>query len=200
MTVLYVVSDQQGAGKTALCATLTHLLREQGKDVAVFKPFAGGGADSDASSYGKLLGVGVEGWPVEAGNGDLTSGSLDELKATFGNISEGKDVVVVEGSNVLSTADSRRLADALDAKVVVVAQYRQDLSSSDLKAVADGYGERAIGVVINGMTRYMGTEVESNLLPSLQEAKPGTQMPLDGSFSGQVSTLVAGVNRFEFTH
>ena len=53
MTVLYVVSDQQGAGKTALCATLTHLLREQGKEVAVFKPFAGGSGRCDTILFSR---------------------------------------------------------------------------------------------------------------------------------------------------
>lgn len=170
MTVLYVVSDQEGAGKTALCATLAHLLGQQGKEVAVFKPFSSGVADSDASAYGKLLGANVEGWPVDAGSGDLSSGALDALKSVYASISQGKDVVVVEGSNALSHADSRRVADALDAKVIVVAQYRQDISSSALKSVAEGFGERTLGVVVNGMTRYMGTDVESNLMPSLQGA------------------------------
>ena len=58
MSVLCVASDQEGVGKTAFCATLAHILAQQGKTVSVFKPFkdkgAGRSPDPDRIIYEKL--------------------------------------------------------------------------------------------------------------------------------------------------
>jgi BioD-like phosphotransacetylase family protein len=162
VTVLYVVSDQQGAGKTALCATLARKLAQQGKKVTVFKPISGAGSapdtDPDVRIYGKLLGIKAEGWPVD---------SPAAVKDAVNRLSEEYDVVIAEGSNAMSLAESKQVADALDSKVVAVAQFRRDLSPADLKPLSNTFGERLIGFIINGLTKYLGTEVRTGLLPAM---------------------------------
>ena len=61
MSILYVVSDRPGAGKTALCMALTKLLRAQSKSVAVVKPVADDEDDIDAAMYAELLGTDTRG-------------------------------------------------------------------------------------------------------------------------------------------
>ena len=61
MTVLYVVSDREGAGKTAVCATLAGKLAGMDSKTALVKPIAASGLaagdDPDAASYAGLLGT-----------------------------------------------------------------------------------------------------------------------------------------------
>ena len=168
MTVLYVASDQEGAGKTALCATLARMIEQRGKGVAVFKPVARDGQDSDAGVYHSLLSQRAEGWPIGRPEKGLDQGTLEKVRAAFESVSQGADVVVVEGSCALTPQESRQLADALDAKAVVVARYRQDLVASHLKEWTQIFEGRLLGFVINGLTRYLGTEARTRLLPSME--------------------------------
>ena len=172
MTVLYVVSDQEGAGKTALCATLAHKIGQHGVKAAVFKPVAAAGLDSDSDPdtqvYHKLLGQHAEGWPLNLSGSGLTPALLKETKDVINQVSEGADVVLAEGSCGLSAEEFEVLVDALDAKVLVVSRYRHDLSASQLKHWQEALGDRLVGFVINGLTRYQGTDARSNLLPSME--------------------------------
>ena len=171
MAILYVVSDKEDAGKTALSVTLAHRLQLEGKRVAVFKPVARDGlttdSDPDPAIYRKLLDRIPRGWPPHQPQGGLTADVFEGLKAAVDRESKGT-VVVAEGSCGLSREAHEQVADALDAKVLIVAGYREDLSASELKPWKELFGERLVGFVINGLTRYKGTDSRTKLLPSLE--------------------------------
>jgi len=171
MAVLYLASDQEGAGKTALCASLAHRMEQAGRKAAVFKPVAGEGlgadSDPDVASFHKLLDQRAEGWPIDLPKRGLTAKPLGEIRAAFDRVSEGADLILVEGSCALSLDQTGELANSLDAKVLVVSRYRRDLSASDLKRW-EAVGNSLIGFVINGLSPYLGTEASTILLPSLE--------------------------------
>ena len=166
MSVLFVASDQPGAGKTALCASLSLSLTNQGKSVTVFKPFASGESDTDGDSYHKLLEQSVEGWPRQTPASGLTEQSIDSVSQAVASISDGNDVTIIEGTNALSLEDTASLVGGLNASVVLVAAYRRDLTASDLSPWKNVLGDALIGVVVNGLTRHLGTEANENLLPT----------------------------------
>ena len=171
MALLYVASDQEGAGKTALCATLAHKLRQRDVKAAVFKPVAGAGltadTDPDAGIYSSLLDQSAEGWPLDPPDGGFSPKMLEGIQAALAGVSEGTEVIV-EGSCALSVEASWQVAEALDAKALVVARYRHDLSASQLKPWQELFGERLVGFVINGLTRHLGTDARNKLLPSME--------------------------------
>ena len=167
MNVLYVTSDQRGAGKTAFCTTLAHQLIERGKRAVVWKPI-GGADDPDAAIYKHLLGQAHDGGPRRAPKRGVTPALLEKIKSAAGEAAEGQDVLLVEGSSDLSVGDSQRIADALDAKVVVVARYDAGLDAARLSDWGAPFGDRLLGYVINGLTRYRGKDLTSRLLPSME--------------------------------
>jgi len=132
MSVLYIASDGRGAGKTALSAALAVILSRHVGSVGVFKPFAALGAppdsDPDGASYQALVGQVPEGWPVEAPTGGLDQDAIDGATNALARVSDGRDVVIVEGTNALTPDDTARLVTALDARVVVVSAYRRQLT------------------------------------------------------------------------
>ena len=168
MSVLFVASDQPGAGKTALCAALAVSLTNQGKSVTVFKPFASGDSDMDGDSYHRLLGQPVDGWPQQTPASGLDEQSIDSVSQVLASLSEGKDVTIVEGTNALSLEDTASLVGGLNASVVLVAAYRRDLTASDLSSWKNALGDALTGVVVNGLTRHLGTEANENLLPTFE--------------------------------
>ena len=172
MAVLYVTTDQKGAGKTSFCAALARKIGDRGAVARVFKPLGDPhpelGSDPDAAIFGVLLGEPVDGWPIEPADSSLSPRSLEDIKATYDRVSLGADVVLVEGSTRTTNEDSRRIVDLLDAKVLVVARHTPELTAGDLKRSQGHFGDHLIGVAINGMSRYMGTSVRTVLLPEME--------------------------------
>ena len=172
MTVVYVASDEEGAGKTALCATLAHTVEQQGKSVSVLKPVPGAGltpdSDPDADIYRKLLGKAGEGWPLRLTRRGITPTALEKIGAVVAQVSDGADLVMVEGSSGLSVEESERVAASLDARLLVVARYQHELRGAQLKQWQAVFGDRLLGFVINGLTRYMGTDARMDVLPSME--------------------------------
>ena len=166
MSILYVVSDRAGAGKTALCMGLARLLRAQGKSVATVKPISDGEDDIDAAMYAELLGSDTKGWPIAAAE-DVSGGNLDEVSALIRDIASEHDIVIVESSNGLAATPGRIICDNVDAKVLVVAGYDASLSHGAVLETGAPYGGRVIGYIVNGVTQYMGTDVRANLVPPI---------------------------------
>ena len=172
MAVLYVASDREGAGKTSLCLALARSFEAAGKSVRVVKPVAGADLDADADPdpkiIGSLLGQPADGWPVAPGQTSLNYAVLRDAVAVVAKATEGTDIVIVEASCALSPEESARMAEAMDATAMVVVRYLRELTASDVKPLAEAFGDRFAGCVINGLTRYMGTELQAKLLPSLE--------------------------------
>ena len=161
MSILYVVSDRPGAGKTALCMGLAKLLRAQSKSVVAVKSVADGENDPDAGIYAELLGMDTKGLPV------ADASAVDEISSVVRSLSEDNDIVILEGSNSQTATQSQNIADAIDAKVLVVAGYDASLSHGVVTATGAPYGGRVIGYIINGVTQYMGTDARANLVPQI---------------------------------
>ena len=173
MKVLYVPSDRQGAGKTSFCATLALRLASEGRKVGLFKPFTiapeQSAEDEDARLYQRLLGQVDGGWPTQISLEGLSNGELIEQAArTCRDVFQDRDVVIVEGLPGLSLQASADLAEALDAQVVAIAGYRADLKAEEFYGAGHLFGRRLAGVVLNGLTTYMGTQARSELLPGLE--------------------------------
>ena len=168
MAVILVVSEQDGEGKTSLCAAVVRAAQESGRSSAVVKLAASGDSDPDAEDLASLLGQ-QRVHRVALDAGPLTSEVLKEAAARVAAVADGVDVVLVEGSCSLSDEESARLAEAIDARAVIVSGYRHDMTASHLTHWREAFGDRLAGVVVNGMTRYMGTDTTTRLLPSLEE-------------------------------
>ena len=92
----------------------------------------------------------------------------EEVSAQVAQASKEADVVLVEGSCLLSAEDSAQLAESLSAKVLVVSRYHPRLEAAQLTHWREEFGERLAGFIINGLTRYMGTDARTRLLPSME--------------------------------
>jgi len=131
--VLYIVSAEEGAGKTAICAGLAVNLLNAGKKVGYLKPQAAekGQADGDIDFMRKVLGQ-------------------TDVNAT--DVVKGKDIVLVEAGLGASAGDTLSratygVAREMKAKAIAVEAY----SGQTLKFIDayKGFGESLLGVVLN---------------------------------------------------
>ena len=155
MVTLYVISSEK-AGKTAICAGVGKQLLRDGKKVGFFKPIIADSekvsmedANSDAEFIKHIFNLEE---PVDYLCPVITDQDklVNNIKEAYAKVSQGKDVVIVEGISEQSQA-SYQIAEALDASVIIVEGY-----SKDLPKVKNGYkdfGEHLLGVVLNKVPR-----------------------------------------------
>lgn len=134
MGVLYVVSAEEAAGKTTICAGLGKYLMAEGKKVGYLKPLASGkgDADKDTSFLRRVLEI---------------SG-----KVNAPDIIKGKDVVLVEGTLGPNAADSVSQATYSAAKEMQARAIAVEAYSGESYAFSDsylGFGDSLLGVIIN---------------------------------------------------
>ena len=167
MSVLLIASDSPGAGKTATTLALANLATKSGKKAAAVKPFASGPGDPDRETYSKL---GYKG-PVDGGDSENASPDISTLSSILAGAPSDADVTFVELPNSVDPPSVSAAAESLGASVLLVASYRRDLRAEDLSEWSTSLGDRLAGVMVNGLTRYLGTEARANLLPSLEESR-----------------------------
>lgn len=159
MNAIYIGSDEAGAGKTAFAVTLASMVRREGASVLVVKPYD----DIHDEYYAKLLG--------QAGNDSAPASSsdpMDRVAERCRQTAVDSDVLIVEGSAGIGIEAARELVDALDAGVVGITQHVHGKDANGLSAWATTFGDRLIGVVVNGRTQYQGTAVETEFIPGLE--------------------------------
>ena len=135
MSILYVTSNRDGAGKTALATALLSKLREEGKSVGYAKLFSGNpGSDGDVAFARGLLGEGAAEGPAPQEMSALSGGGAAEgVGGAVATWASRLDAAVVEGPSAEVDGDDRnevssQLAEALDARVVVVLGYEAPLT------------------------------------------------------------------------
>ncbi len=170
MSVVLVASDRPGAGKTAAALALKSILNQAGKTAVAFKPFASGADDVDGHTFAGLANPAPEGWPLLNGEPDLSAEDIRGIGPDLDAATANSDVAILELPHYAGPEAAAAAAQALDATVILVAAYRRDLRGPDLRAWQESLGESLLGVLVNGVTRYLGTEASENLVPSLDEA------------------------------
>ncbi|GGN89038.1 MULTISPECIES: phosphotransacetylase family protein [Haloarcula] len=198
---LLVTSTEEGIGKTAITLALAKAAQEAGKEVGYMKPkgtrlqsAVGKTRDEDPMLARELLGLDAEVHEMEPivysptfvqeairGREDA-----DELRGrvvdNFQAISEGKDLMVVEGSDRLETGSivdltDADIAEALDARVLLVCGYATVGDADEVLAAARSLGDRLAGVLFNGVTDAAMDELTDDVLPFLE----GRGVPVFGS-------------------
>lgn len=169
MSLLIIASDSPGAGKTAATLALAHIANESGRKTSAFKPFLLSEDDPDQAVFAQLANPAPDGWPIQIGDSGPTRDDIAAAAHPLSVAAAGDNPVIIEIPSEMGADRVAELANAWDANVLLVAAYRRDLRASDLSAWQSALGDRLAGVLVNGLTRYLGTEANDNLLPSLEE-------------------------------
>jgi len=165
---------------------------EAGHDVGYMKPkgtrlqsAVGKTRDEDPMLARELLGLDAEMHEMEpvvysptfiseAVRGREDTGDLrDRIVENFQQLSEDTDLMVVEGSDSLETGGivdltDADIAEALDARVMLVSGYAQPGDTDEVLAAARSLGDRLGGVLFNGVTETAMDELVDDIIPFLE--------------------------------
>lgn len=168
MVALYVTSLQAGAGKTAICAGLGKHLLANAKKVGFFKPIIAEnlpieGIDRDALFMKHILTLAE---PVDSLCPVITDQDnlANRIRQAYTKVSSGKDVVIVDGVCQPS------IVDALDARVIGVEVYSEELAKAKLVNSYKDFGEHLLGVVVNKVPRSQLERVSRQVSTQFSEA------------------------------
>ncbi|RME76367.1 MAG: phosphotransacetylase family protein [Chloroflexi bacterium] len=187
---LYIPSTQNFSGKSAICVALMHRLQKDGFKVGYLKPFssaarvlAKSSIDEDArfvkeafklpESLDTLAPVVLTQQQMEHVLTTEESDYRDMVKQAADTAAQGKDIVVMEGSNNFREGYIVHLSppetvELLDARVVTVIGYQDDLQTVDDALMAQKrMGDRMVGVIINSVPRNRLDFVSKKVQPYL---------------------------------
>ena len=191
MATLYVTSTETFSGKSALCVGLAKRMQRDGYRIGYMKPvstgirLAAGLVDEDAEFFKKTFAlpdaledmapVGIAPRMVEAIlKGEDDTDFLARLRAAFERVSEGRDVVVLEGGcnfreGYLVGLPTPQVGDLLNARELAVIKYNDDLQVLDDALTSQmRLGESLIGVVVNAVPRPHMPFVQEVVKPGLE--------------------------------
>jgi BioD-like phosphotransacetylase family protein len=200
MTILYLGSDQPGAGKTAFGITLVDIFRNRGISATILKPLTSTinpADDLDPRAFETLLSQETQEDPTAIEN-SVTDSVLENCAAAVNETAREFDVLVVEGPSRMSAQDTKKIVTALDAKAVLVAHFEPNMTVDTLADYRNILGETLLGVIVNGLTEYQTTIPVNNLLDALAaiQIKSLGFIPEDRTLLGltvpQIVKIVAG--------
>lgn len=219
MTKSVLVSSVEGySGKSGVIIALGMILRKKGFNIGYLKPFGIGTTyigeklvDEDAYSTAEVLNTGdsiefvcpilMDRPYIEF----INSVNQSELKKTvidsYNHISDGRDIVLIEGALDYKAGKSVGLCDVsissmLKSEVLMVAKYTKDFVIDQILVSKELFGERLKNVIFNQIGGYKKAYVESIAIPLL--AKNGIDVigmiPRDPVLSGlYVSEIKEGL-------
>ncbi len=168
MTALYVTSLENGAGKTTICAGLGKHLLDNAKKVGFFKPIIAEnlpieGIDSDALFMKHILTLAE---PVDSLCPVITDQNnlANRIREAYARVSPSKDVVIVD------SVCQRSIVEALDARVIGVEVYSEELSKAKVISGYKDFGEYLLGIVVNKVPRSQLERVSSQISTQFGEA------------------------------
>src|SRR6056297_1109093 len=192
MNTLLITATEESTGKTAIALALATIARDRGQSVGYMKPKGtrlqsnvGKTLDEDPMLARELLDLDSEMHELEpiVYSPTFIDGAIrgqedpDELrqqvKTQFDALAADRDTMIVEGGGSLSTGGIVNLTDPevaelLDAKAVLVADYTQPGDIDGLLGAIDQLGDRLAGVVFNRISESAFEELDSDVIPFLE--------------------------------
>jgi hypothetical protein len=189
---LLVTSTAESTGKTAITLALGLLARERGRSVGYMKPKGtrlesnvGKTLDRDPMLARELLDLDAEMHEMEpvvysptfvegAVRGQERPEELRErIRESFDALAADRDLMLLEGGGTHTTGGIVDLTDGdvaelLDARVLLVADYEQPGDLDDVLAAADDVGDRLLGVLFNRVGDAAHDELETEAVPFLR--------------------------------
>ncbi|MFC7028024.1 phosphotransacetylase family protein [Halomicroarcula sp. GCM10025710] len=198
---LLVTSTEEGIGKTAITLALAKQAQESGLSVGYMKPkgtrlqsAVGKTRDEDPMLARELLGLDAEMHEMEPivysptfiqeairGREDPTE-LRERVVGNFEALSEGVDLMVLEGSDRLETGGivdltDADIAEAVDANVLLVSGYATVGDIDEVLGAARTLGDRLAGVLFNGVTDDAMEILTDDVMPFLS----GRDVPVFGA-------------------
>lgn len=189
---LSVISTSDKVGKTAIALAIASLGQERDFDVGYIKPVGtrlrsrlGKPIEEDSVLAQKILDLDTE--PQNLTSiiysqpfiDQVIKGQVDpkllkeEVKENFEKLSEGRDLMIVEGGSNLDTGGvidltGPDLTEMFDGKAVLVTNYNYSKDLDGILAATERFEDDLLGVIFNSVSDLNSEKLESTVAPFLE--------------------------------
>jgi BioD-like phosphotransacetylase family protein len=192
MDPLLVTSTEEATGKTAISLAMAKLATAAGHSVGYMKPkgtrlqsATGKTRDEDPMLARELLDLDDEMHELEpivytptfieeAIRGRERPEELRErVLENYENLAEGRDLMVLEGTDELTTGGivdltDPEIAELIDANVVLISRYDEPADADEILAAADQIGDNLAGVLFNAVPDSSLDQLTQDVAPFLE--------------------------------
>ena len=152
MSVIQIVGNQSGAGKTSLAAALLVTAANAGEKAAYYKPFADGRTPDADAAFISGLQASLGGPAVPAPGNKSDSGDLSNAQAEVTRLESEAGIVVIEGPDASAPY-------AIRSKTLLIHRSSQESVAASIAAA----GPDLAGVVVNAVPIHRRDEVAREL-------------------------------------
>ncbi len=193
MQTIMVISAETFSGKSAVCITLGQRLRRDGYRIGYLKPFCIRVRRSEQGIFDEDSAFVKQVFELEESleqispvlltprllegmlRGEPQSNYVERVREAFAAVSEGKDVMLLEGPNDWSEGTiiglpAREVAKLFDAQILLVSRFQTLVEVDNILAVRDALaGRDVLGVVLNQIPRARMEMVKRLVVPFLEQ-------------------------------
>jgi BioD-like phosphotransacetylase family protein len=193
MNTILVTSTEDGIGKTAITLALARAAQDQDRSVGYMKPkgtrlrsAVGKTRDEDPMLARELLGLDAEIHEMEPivysptfiqealREREDAAELAERVTNSFESLAAENDLMVVEGSDALTTGSivdltDADIAEAIDASVLLVAEFSEPGDADDVLSAARRLGDRLGGVLFNSVRDADMDQLTDDVLPFLEK-------------------------------
>ncbi|OPX20776.1 MAG: hypothetical protein BZ151_01990 [Desulfobacca sp. 4484_104] len=193
MHALYLTSTAVAIGKTALSYGLATRLKQDGLRVGYFQPLvvadrgvSGEALRKDASFMRTALDLAeplellapvvLDAAALEEALAGKPNNYAEQIERAFVQVGQDKDLLLIEGAGTLTEGllldlPPQALAARLNAQVLVLIKYTDELALNDLLAAKVQFGASFLGSVINEVPPAQREFVEHSVIPFLDSRR-----------------------------
>ena len=137
MSVLLVVSDRPGAGKTSVALALAEVSNRSGHTAHVYYPFTAGDDNRDSEVFAQLANPSLEGWPRSGGSNEPAADDLTDLASVLSSDDNAESLNILEVPSEVGAAGVASIAEPLNARTLVITPAHRGLRASDFSDWSD---------------------------------------------------------------
>lgn len=192
MKSLYIASISSHAGKSLVSLVLGLKMKSDGLKVGYIKPIGAlptkvDGIPTDEDALFVAQALEFQDVPVDLlcpvlMDTRFTRAALDsaeeslkeKILSAFSQIASGKDIVIAGGVGSLSTGSlvdlsGPKLADLIDAKMLLIVKYESDSDVEDLMLLSQLLEPRIVGSIFNHVPKEQIENIQETIIPHLKE-------------------------------
>ena len=172
MSVLTIISDNNGAGKTATTSALKIQLEKLDLGVTPIKLSCNSDEDNDVENnvYSYLQPKSEHPVSININSEKPNKSDIQNLKSIAKKTAAKNNLLIIEITSSANDDLTQTIINELDAKVLIVSIHLPNMPDMSLRKLTNSFGERLIGVIINKQLRYRKTELKETILPKLSKS------------------------------
>ena len=170
MSVLAIISNSNGSGKTATASALKIQLEKSGLRLTLIKlSSTTESSEVENKVYSHLQTKSKGPTFIDINPEGINQSDIQNLQSIVKATASGNNILAIEITSYLSDDITQTIISELDAKVLIVSAHTSDMPDLSLRKLMKNYSARIIGIIINKQLRHRKSEMEENVLPKLSE-------------------------------